>query len=215
MSGPHEVAEKIAESGEHGHDHGSGHGDVSDADAKFRRRLGVLIGALACAVAVASVGATSTMKRTINYNIEVSDDYAFYQAKVLRQQVLKTASDEIDAMIQANPGLPPDAIAGLHEKQAAYARDIAHWESAPDTGDGKKELMVKAERAKDKRDHIGDKSEWFELAEALLDISVVVASTAVLMTSRRLLYVCLTLATFGLLFMANGYLSFFEMPFGD
>ena len=66
MPEPHEIAETISESAEQAE-----HGRVSDA--VFRRRVGVLIGALACALAITSVSGSNAMKQTIIANIQASD----------------------------------------------------------------------------------------------------------------------------------------------
>jgi hypothetical protein len=207
MSETHELAEKITESGEHAE-----HGHVSDAT--FRRRVGVLIGALACALAITSVSGSNAMKRTLIANIEASDTYSFYQAKVIRQQVLRGANDDLDTTLLTHPELSPDDVAKIRARQDGYKKDITHWDSSPETGDGKKELLEKAHRAEERRNHASEQNEWFEIAEALLQISVVIASTSVLMASRPLLIFCLVFAGLGLACAVNGYGSFVELPFG-
>lgn len=205
----HEIAETISEASEHGH---AAPHHVSDET--FRRRTGVFIGLLACALAITATGGSSAMKRTINENITVSDTYAYYQAKTLRQQVLQTGSDDMEALLAAVPGAPAEAATAIRQKQEAYKKSIAHWESAPETGDGRKELQAKAKAAEARRDAAAEANEWFELAEALLQIAVVLASTSILTASRPLLLFSGSLALVGVFGTVNGFFPLIELPFG-
>jgi hypothetical protein len=207
------MAERVLEAHEHAH-HPS-HEEVLERDAAFRRRVGLLIGILACCLAITSTGGSKMMKRTINANIEASDAYAFFQARNIRQQVLSAASDELDALRKAVPNQPPEALAFIDERQQAYRQQIARFDSSPATGDGKKELLQKAKEASERRAVAANQDEWFELAEAMLQISVVLASTAVLTASRRLLAVTLVLAALGVFGSVNGFFDLIPLPFGD
>jgi hypothetical protein len=192
----HEVAETVVEAG---HGHGGAHPhDPSTPDGAFRRNVGLLIGVLACLMAITTVAGANMMKQTINANIEASDTYAFYQAKTLRQQVWLASSDTMEALRLAVPDLPPAAKAFIDARQEA-AR--------------KQELLRKAAAAIAQRDAAREHNEWFEIAEAMLQIAVVVASTAVLTLSRRLLTVCLVFAAIGVVASLNGFIGVLTLPF--
>lgn len=207
----HEVAEAVVEAG-HGHPaHGHPHPhDPATPDGAFRRNVGLLIGVLACLMAITTVLGANMMKRTINANIEASDAYAFYQAKTLRQQVWLASSDTLEALRLAVPELPPAAKTFIDQRQEFARKNVARWESEP--GDGKQDLLHKAETAIARRDIAGEHNEWFEIAEAMLQIAVVIASTAVLTLSRRLLTVCLVFAAIGVMASLNGILGVLTLP---
>ncbi|HYC15204.1 MAG TPA: DUF4337 family protein, partial [Stellaceae bacterium] len=76
----HELGDKIAESAE---EHHSGE--------RFRRGAAVALGVIAMLLAIASLFGEAAMKETINFNILVSDTYAFYQAKNERQTATRLA----------------------------------------------------------------------------------------------------------------------------
>lgn len=209
MQEAHEIAEKVVEAG-HPHGHHEHHAPTSDSD--FRRNVGLLIGVLACIMAITTVAGANMMKQTINANIEASDAYAFYQAKALRQQVWLASNDTMEALRRAAPNLPPDAKAFIDAHEAATTRNVARWESEPATGDGKKELLAKARAAIETRDRAGERNEWLEIAEAMLQIAVVVASTAVLTLSRRLLIVCGVFAGLGIVASLNGFFAIVPLP---
>ncbi len=209
MHEAHEIAEKVVEAG-HGHGHHDPHAPTSDND--FRRNVGLLIGVLACIMAIITVAGANMMKETLNANIEASDSYAFYQAKNLRQQVWLASSDTMEALRRAVPSLPPDAKAFIDSHQASVAKNVARWETDPSTGEGKKELLAKARAAIEARDRARDRNQWLEVAEAMLQIAVVVASTSVLTLSRRLLVVCVTFASIGILAALNGFFGMLPLP---
>ena len=163
-------------------------------------------------MAIITVGGANMMKETLNANIEASDSYAFYQAKNLRQQVWLASSDTMEALRRAVPNLSPDAKAFIDSHEAIVTKNVARWESDPSTGEGKKELLAKARAAIEARDRARDRNQWLELAEAMLQIAVVVASTSVLTLSRRLLVVCVTFASIGILAGLNGFFGSQPLP---
>ena len=221
MQEAHEIAEKVVEAG-HGHGHHDPHAPTSDND--FRRNVGLLIGVLACIMAIITVGGANMMKETLNANIEASDSYAFYQAKNLRQQVWLASSDTMEALRRAVEHYGLDRVRyfflrevpfgqdGSYSHEAIVTKNVARWESDPSTGEGKKELLAKARAAIEARDRARDRNQWLELAEAMLQIAVVVASTSVLTLSRRLLVVCVTFASIGILAGLNGFFGSQPLP---
>ena len=85
-------------------------------------------------------------------------------------------------------------------------RDRAdRYESDPKTREGKKELIEKAKKWEEIRDHAAAQSPNFEYSEALLQIAIVLGSVAIVATSLPLLGVSAVLAVAGLLLTINGY----------
>jgi hypothetical protein len=196
-----EISETLTEPPEHEH---AAHHHITNET--FRKRVGVFIGSLALALAITSVGGSSAMKQTINANIERSDNYAFYQAKNVRQTDTRLADDALSILQATRPDLPPDAVQKIQAQRERYAKDIEHFDSDEAKGDGKKQLLEKAKIAEEARDTAQERSESFELAEALLQIAIVIASTSILTASRRLLLVSAIFAALGVLGSVNGFL---------
>ena len=88
----------------------------------------------------------------------------------------------------------------------SYRKNIARYESEPETREGKKELMAIAREHEHHRDTALRKDPWFDYAEALLQIGIVLASVAIITTSGGLLYCSLGLGLFGMAATLNGYL---------
>jgi hypothetical protein len=111
------------------------------------------------------------------------------------------------------PGASDATRAAIAARLDEYKVAIQHYES--DTvSDGKAQMKAKAEAAEAKRDLAQARGESFELAEALLQIAIVLASTCILTASRQLLLVSALFAACGVILSANGFAPFFEWPFG-
>ena len=203
---PTEVSDHIAEAGDH-HAHAE-HAAVSDVT--FRRRVGLFISLLAVLLAITGTGGSNAMKAAINANIERSDAWNFYQARNIRETSTLLAADQLEA-VQA--GLPEAARAAIGARLDAYRQAIQHYESDP-ANDGKAELKAKAGAAEARRDLAQARGESFELAEALLQIAIVLASTCILTASRQLLLVSALFAGIGVTLSVNGFLPFIDWPFG-
>ena len=90
-----------------------------------------------------------------------------------------------------------------------YRKNIARYESEPDTREGKKELMAIAKEHEHHRDTALRKDPWFDYAEALLQIGIVLASVAIITSSGGLLYGSIALGLIGTFSTLNGYLLFY------
>ena len=199
-----EVSDHIADAGAPDHpDHGV-------SDAVFRKRVGLFISLLAVLLAITGTGGSNAMKTAINANIERSDAWNFYQARNIRETATKLAEDQLELMLASLPDAAHQATAARID---TYKTAIQHYESDP-ANDGKAELKAKAEAAEARRDLAQTRGESFEIAEALLQIAIVLASTCILTASRQLLLVSVLFAGIGVVLSANGFLPFFVWPFG-
>jgi hypothetical protein len=205
-----EIADQLTEGHDHAHEH-EGHHPVSNDN--FRKRVGVFIGLLAALLAITSLGGGYAMKETINNNIQVSDNYAFYQARNARETSTQLAADELETLLLTRPDLPADAVASIKGKIETYQKSIEHFESNPAGGDGKKELIEKAKDLSAKRDESQSRDINFDFAEALLQIAIVIASTSILSASRPLLAISVISAGIAACLSLNGFLLLVELPF--
>jgi hypothetical protein len=165
----------------------------------------MLVSTLAMVLAIASLGGNNAAKETMVHNVLASNAFAFYQAKNIRQTDYKIAADDIQVQL-AQDKLSPAAKALLEKKLADYQKNIARYESEPETGDGKKELMAKAKEHEHERDHAMQQDPWFDYAEALLQIAIVLTSVAILTGVRVLFWVPCGLGLLGVLSTVNGFM---------
>lgn len=113
----------------------------------------------------------------------------------------------------SEPGLPEATRKQIEEKIAAYKTEIERLESAPQKGEGKKELATKAKEFENARDSALKQDPYFDFAEAFLQIAIVLASASIVLRNRLLLAGSGLLGILGVLLMLNGFTLAVEIPF--
>lgn len=153
------------------------------AEKRFRDRVSLLVGVFAALLAVLHLLAAGHARESILRNIEASDDFAYMQAKIIRETVLKTgamaakiAPVERDAMLAEAARLrnPDKAGHGIGQLQAA--------------GEAARAASVRAGA-------IGERYEWGETA---LQVAIVMLSIAMIARSRRIVFGAIGVASVGL-----------------
>jgi len=180
---------------------------------RFKKRAAVLIAFFAMLLAITGLGGQNATKEALNSNIQASNYFNFFQAKNMRQTAFILAADEFELAWATDPQLSDDAKAVLRRKLEDYRKTIARYESEPETGEGKKELIVRAREQEEKRDHALKQDPYFDYAEALLQIAIVLISIAIVAEQKWLSYIGGALGLVGALLMLNGYLLLVEIPF--
>jgi uncharacterized protein DUF4337 len=199
----HEIGDTIAEGSHEAH---------AAAEASFRRVAALILGVVAMLLAIASLFGEAAMKDTINFNIKVSDTYAFYQAKNERQTTLQLAADQLTALAASHPEWSGEARANVDKLVADYRATVARYETDPKSGEGKKELLAKARGYEEKRNRAQHQDSNYDYARALFQIAIVLGSVSIVAGSRSLLWLGCGLAVLALLFGLNGYYLFLELP---
>lgn len=169
---------------------------------KTNRRLALLIAILALFLALSEIGGKQADGDSVAANIEASNLWAFFQAKTIRRA---------DAIVAAEAMAVHQAIATDTAAKAAMQKQIDAWranaarlESEPETNEGRRELMARAKASEARRDVQKARADTFELASALLQIGIVVASAAIITGMLWLAFVAggLGLAAFGVMGLA-------------
>jgi hypothetical protein len=93
-----------------------------------------------------------------------------------------------------------------------YRKTIARYESEPDTREGKKELIERAREYEQKRDIALRQDPYFDYAEALLQIAIVLISVAIIAHLVWLAFLGGAIGIAGVLLTINGFLLLVEIP---
>lgn len=179
----------------------------------FKQRAAVAIAFFAMMLAITGLGGANAGKEMLNNNILASNYWNFFQAKNVRQTVYMLAADEFELAFLNDTGLTPEARAALKAKAEAYRKTVARYDSEPETNEGKKELVARAKEFEAKRDHAQKQDPYFDYAEALLQIAIVLISVAIIADLVWLSFFGGALGLVGCLLMINGYLLLVEIPF--
>jgi hypothetical protein len=172
-------------------------------------RMAAYIAGLAALLAVATLGGNNAADVATNHNIHSSDTWAFYQAKTIRQNDLRIAADALQLQVTAHPEWPDRTLNAFREKIHEYKTTADRYESEPETGDGKVELSAKARQYGEIRDRAGRQGPWFSAAEGSLQLAIVLASVAAIVSVPLLLYGSFGLAGLGAVTTLNGYFLLF------
>ena len=170
-----------------------GHGP---ADHGGNKKVALLISVLALVLAFAETLGKSAQTASVAANIEASNLWAFFQAKTIRQTVLRTAAEEMDAVASSETA----------KKQAAKWKDTAQrYQNEPETGEGREQLAARAKAAEKKRDQSMAAYHHFELASAAVQIAIVLASAAIIAEMAALAWLGAGLGVLGVIFCVIGF----------
>lgn len=184
--------------------------EAREARERFRNHAALVIALVAAALAICELGGDDAKNRMINNNIKASDTWSFYQAKNMRQAAYRLAADDLQRAM-ANPATPAAIKAADEADLKRYLKTIARYEDDP-RDDGKKQLTERAKRFEEARDLAGERNEFFDYAQMLLQLAVVLGSVSILALSRPLLLVSGLLGAGGLALVLNGFLLLVPMP---
>ncbi len=177
---------------------GAGHIDPSN------RKVALLISVLALVLAFSETLGKSAQTAALASNVEAANLWAFYQAKTIRLTTLRTAAESLEAQLAQ---LSAGARSPLEERIAQWKRDAARYDSEPETGEGRKELAGRAKRSEDKRDVSLAAYHNYEIASALLQIAIVLASAEVITGVAALVWVSGFMGLIGVAFCLLGYFA--------
>ena len=173
-----------------------GHGHV---DHHSNKGVAMLISVLALVLALSETLGKSAQTTALSANIEASNLWSFFQAKTIRQTVMRTAAEEA----QAEHG---DAAPEALKKQIAKWKDTAdRYQSEPETGEGRKELAARAKKAEEKRDRSLAAYHHFEVGSASVQIAIVLASASIITAMPLLLWIAGGLGAVGVVFCVIGF----------
>ena len=179
---------------------------------RFRRLAAIYVGVVAMLLAISALGGGKATKEMLAANIRVSDTYSFAQAKYLRQTSYELAADQIEAQLTAYPSIPDDARESMKALITRYRAAAARYASDPASGEGRRELLATAKDWEKVRDHAEAQDPNFQLAAALFQIAIVLASVAIAASSWPLLGVSAASAACATLLSVNGFFLFVHLP---
>jgi hypothetical protein len=166
------------------------------------KKIALLISVLALFLAFSETLGKSAQTAAISDNVASSNLWAFFQAKTIRQTLMRTAAEQtkLDLSAIADP-----AIKTAKEKQIdTWLKTIQRYEDEPSTGEGRKQLSARALAAEHKRDTAMARYHHYEVASAAYQIAIVLASAEVITGTIVLAWLSGGLGVIGLIFTAIG-----------
>jgi hypothetical protein len=173
----------------------------------FSRRVALTTAIYAIVLSIAALGGNNAVKEMLLAQQQSSDQWAFYQAKVIREHQYRGQKMVLETQLAE-----PSTVKGAErEKLAALAAKFADEEKR--YAAEKKDIEKDAKKLEHARDLFRDRHPYFEFGEVLLQIAIVSASVSILSTSRPMFWFSLVLAVLGAVLTVNGYTQLFTLTF--
>jgi Domain of unknown function (DUF4337) len=176
----------------------AGHIDPSN------KKIALLIALLALVLAISETLGKGAQTAALSYNIEASNLWAFFQAKTVRLTTVRTAAEGTQLAASAATG---EARTAYDKQIDAWKKAAARYDSEPDTSEGRKELAARAKAAEEKRDRSLAAYHQFEIASAVVQVGIVLASAAIITTVMVLAWIGAGLGVVGLVFLVIGLVA--------
>lgn len=175
------------------------------ADHGGDKRIALLIAILALFLALAETGAKSAQTEAITRNVEAANLWSFFQARTIRQTTVRTAAEaaELDKAAAAEEA----ARAAISAQQQRWRETAQRWESEPETGEGRRELMARARAAEAKRDRNMAAYHHYEYGSAAFQVAIVLASASIITAVPALALGSIGLGVVGIVLTGIGFFA--------
>jgi len=191
MAGAHENLEH-AEHAQHAA-HEGGH----------NKQIALIISVLALFLAFSETFGKSAQTAALNFQIEASNLWNFFQAKNIRRTAIITAAEAAKVELQTNTD--EGRRAALTKQIAEWDKTAARYRSEPEAGGGKGEgtveLSRRAQEMEKARDLQLNKYHNFEFASAAFQIGIVLCSAAVITNMMVLAFAAMGVGAIGIALM--------------
>lgn len=163
-------------------------------ERQFRDRVSLLVGVFAVLLAIVHMSAASAQRDSLLKGIEASDSFAYMQAKIVRETVLKTAA--------AN-GHDPEQI-------AVWSTEAHRLRNNDAAGHGIDQLQALGKSQREEGNSAASAGERYELAETALQLAIVLLSIALI---ARSMWITLAASTFAVIGIAVAIATHFGVLF--
>ena len=176
-------------------------------ETTFGRRAALTTAIYAVVLSIASLGGNNTVKEMLLAQQQSSDQWAFYQAKVIREHQYRAQKMLLETQLAE-----PSSLKGAERaKVEALATKFAEEEKRYNAE--KKDIEKDAKKLELTRDVRRERHPYFEFGEVLLQIAIVSASVSILSSSRPMFWFSLVLAALGAALTLNGFTPLYTLPF--
>ena len=162
----------------------------------FTQRVALCTAGIAVLLAVAGLLGRNAQEEAAMNQMRASDQWAFFQAKSARQFAAENDAKHYAAELAMLEALTKGVEAGearaklksgMEDSQAAAARYSKE----------KEEIKAAATKHEEERNLYANRGGWYEAAEVLLQIAIVMASVSMLSSSRTVFIIALAVAAIG------------------
>jgi hypothetical protein len=176
----------------------------------FSKRVALCTALFAVILAITSLGGNNASKQMMLSQQQSSNLWAYYQSKVTREHLYRVEKQKAEAQLVERGRAMNAQARDLYEKnRQVYAAEEKRY------GAEKREIEQNAKKLEQQRDIGIAKDPYFDYAEVLLQIAIVMASISILSGSRPVFGISIACAIMGSFLCLNGYLLLVRLPFLD
>ena len=168
------------------------------------KKVALLIAILAALLALLDHGAKLNQTLAFEQAITASDQWNFFQAKSLRMYMLRADTELIETL---DPSVDAQRQQTRTDTVAKWKSDAARYDSDPQSGEGRKELMAKARDTEAHRDHALHSLHYFENGASAVQLGIVLATASVIAEVGWLLVLSCGMGGVGIVFGLLGLLT--------
>ena len=147
----------------------------SEREAQIKDRAGFVIVVLAAMLAISTMIGGQNSSKIMNNTIAANNQWAWYQAKNMRQVLYETAAVE----------------SKIPENQQKFNAEAARMKA------DKEEIMTRARALEEERDVARQRSPWFTWAGSVLQIGIVLLTASILAVSMPMLWISIVVGSVG------------------
>ena len=163
----------------------------SEREALIKDKAGLVIVIMALFMAITTYFANTHSGSGMKNMLKATDTYAFFQSKSIKQTIAEGQRDDYLAR-------------GEKDKAARLQEKIDRYESDPVKGEGKKELLAKAQAYEAARDEASKHGPWLTFASMAFQLAIVLLSASILAVNNKMYKISLYVAAIGVALLSQG-----------
>jgi energy-coupling factor transporter transmembrane protein EcfT len=170
----------------------------SEREALIKDKAGLVIVIMALFMAITTYFSNMHSGAGMKNMLKATDTYAFFQSKSIKQAIAEGQRDDYIAR-------------GEKAKAEALQKKIDRYESDPEKGEGKKELLAKAQAFEKARDEAAKHGPWLTFASMAFQLAIVLLSASILSVNNKMYKISEVVAVIGIILLSQGI--WLWMPF--
>ena len=163
----------------------------SEREALIKDKAGLVIVIMALFMAITTYFSNMHSGAAMKSMLKATDTYAFYQSKSIKQTIAEGQRDDYLAR-------------GDKAKAEKLEAKIARYESDPVKGEGKVELLAKAQAFEKARDDAARHSPWLTFASMAFQLAIVLLSASILAVNNKMYKISEVVAVIGVILLSQG-----------
>lgn len=163
----------------------------SEREAQIKDKAGLVIVIMALFMAVTTYFANMHSGAALKNMLKATDTYSFFQSKSIKQTIAEGQRDDYLAR-------------GDKAKAEKLQEKIDRYESDPVKGEGKKELLAKAQAFEAARDEASKHSPWLTFASMAFQLAIVLLSASILSVNNKMYKFSEVVAVIGIVLLSQG-----------